>query len=126
MFIGWAILAGHDMIPHHHHDDAHVADIHHHHSGSHHHHGGEPGDPGDPSLDLLVHPDGGFVFIAGKNLRGLLTRPVLDWVTVLPCPTAIVVNPIPLLLYEHPPDPSVYVPPHLLFPGLRAPPVSIS
>lgn len=119
----YALLLGHNLIPHHHHDIGHELAEHH---QANHHHDDEREDEDEGLGDIFsyfFHPAEGFIFTNAYNISNTFSKQLLSIVAVLPdnfSPDKLL---IPPLLCNPPAEQLIYISPHSLSPGLRAPPV---
>ncbi len=125
MFTAYAILLGHSVIPHHHHDTDHDLTEQHHQTEHHH-------DDDADSEDLshlffhFPHSADGFTCITAHNFNNTFSKRLLSFVVVLPDNFLFHKFIIPPLLYKPPAEHLIYISPHSLSLGLRAPPAFIA
>ena len=123
MTLAYAILLGHSTIPHHHHDNEH--DLAQHHQTDHHHDGDENGKDPSHLLSHLIHLDDGFTFTISNNITNTISKKQLSVVVLLHNDFSIPKFHIPPLLHKPPAEHLIYISPHSLSSGLRAPPAFI-
>lgn len=120
MFTAYAILLGHNIIPHHHHSTEHELAEHHH---THHSHDGdEEGKDLSHLFSHFIHSAEGFIFTSSNNIT--LSKLQLLLVAVLPDNFSLDEFLIPPLLLKQSEEHHVYISPHSHPSGLRAPPVT--
>lgn len=119
--LAYAILLGHNIIPHHHHGHDH--DVTEHQQTNHNH--PDDGDNGmDNPYSQLIHPDDGFTFTTSHNITNTFSKQQLSLVAVLPDIILLGETFIPPLLYKRFAEQVVYISPHSHPSGLRAPPAT--
>lgn len=121
--IACATLLGHNIFPHHH-DTDHDLTVNH--QTSHHHDSEE--DSGDLNhlFSHFIHSADDITFLNNHNISNTFSKQLLSIVAVLPdyfFPDKFL---IPSLLNKPPAEYFIYISPHSLSSGLRAPPVFIS
>lgn len=123
MTVAYAILFGHSILAHHHHENDHDL-TEHHHTDNHH-------DDDADSEDLnhlfshFTHLAVGFNFTTSHSTTNVFSKQQLSIVVVLPDNFLISKFIIPALLYKPPAEHLIYISPHSLSSGLRAPPAFI-
>lgn len=125
MTVAYAILLGHNVIPHHHHDH------HDHDVPEHNHHDQHHGDDTNREdlnhlFSHFTHSADGFNFTTSHNISNIFSKQQLSVVAVLPDNFLISKFIIPPLLYKPPAELLIYISPHSLSLGLRGPPAFIS
>ncbi len=124
MFTAYAILLGHNIIPHHHHDhDEHLTGQHNTH---HNHDDGEDNDGLNHMFSHFTHAADGFSFTPNHNISNTFSKLQLSLVAVLPDNFALSNFDIPPLLGSPPAEHLIYISPHSHSSGLRAPPAFIA
>jgi len=122
MTVAYAILLGHSIIPHHHHDSVHELTEHH---QEHHQHDGEEESNGLSHLfSHFVHSADGFT-TTQNNFNISFLQKQLSVVAVLPNNFYLKTFAFPLLKHKPPTEQLIYISPHFLSSGLRAPPAFI-
>lgn len=124
MTVAYAILLGHSIIPHHHHDHDH--EVTEHHQTNHHHDNDTDSEDFNHLFSHFTHLAGGFHFTTSHNFTNTFSKQQLSDVAVLPDNFAITKFFIPPLLHEPPAEQLIYISPHSLSSGLRAPPAFIA
>ncbi|MCY7410910.1 MAG: hypothetical protein LH473_11605 [Chitinophagales bacterium] len=125
MTVACAILLGHNIVPHHHHDNDHNATEHHH---THHHH---DDDTDREDLNHLfahfTHSADGLNFTTSHHLTNTFSSRFNSGsvVAILPDNFGIIKLFIPPLLQKSSAEHLIYISPHSLSSGLRAPPAFI-
>jgi hypothetical protein len=123
MFIAYAILLGHDMIPHHHHDNE--QELAEHHQTDHHHNDNEDSEDLSHILSHFIHSSDGFTFTVNHNISNTFTKQLVSLIAIMPDNFYQNRFLTPLFLYKPPAVNYIYVSPHSLSSGLRAPPAFI-
>lgn len=123
MFTAYTILLGHNIIPHHHHNTDH--DLTEHHQTSHNHDSEEDSENLSDILSHFIHSSDGFTFTGSHNISNTISKQLLSFVAVLPCNFFLDEFLIPPLLHKPPAEHFIYISPHSLSSGLRAPPAFI-
>lgn len=118
--LAYAILLGHNMIPHHHHDS--IEELTEHHNSDHHDHDTDDNLLGH-LLSHIIHSADCFTFPANHNITNTFSKQQLSFVAVLPDNFSLDEFPIPPLPDKPPTEHLLYISPHALPSGLRAPPV---
>ncbi len=120
--LAYAILLGHNIIPHHHHDhDDHLTE---HHDTDHHHDDDTDTDELNHLFAHFTHVADGFSFLTNHNITNTFFKQQLSLVAVLPdifSPDGFFTAP---LLDKPPAEHLVYISPHSHPSGLRAPPAT--
>jgi hypothetical protein len=120
--VAYSILLGHNIVPHHHHDHEHEI------TESHHSHEHDNNDDDESHNDLshlfshLIHSADGISFITTHNITNTFSKQQLSLVAILPDNFLQNDFLIPPLLQKPPAEHLVYISPHALIYGLRAPP----
>lgn len=124
LFVAYAILLGHNLIPHHHHDHDSTAK---HHSHGHHDNGNDENKSDDLNhiLTHFMHSAEGFSFLISHNIPNTLLKQHIPLVAVLPYNFSIDELQVPHLRDKPPAVYLVYISPHFHPSGLRAPPATI-
>ena len=132
MFTAYAILLGHNIIPHHHHNN--LEELTEHHNSDHHHesntHAGEHQTNGhhDDGIGHLfshfLHLDDAFTLIHTNKINSTFAKHLFSFVSILPNYFSFNDLNIPDCIIIPPPEQIIYLSPHSLFAGLRAPPLS--
>ncbi len=125
--LAYAILLGHNIIPHHHHDHDHHATKHHdtdHHDTDHHHDDDADNDGLNHLFAHFTHAADGFSFLTNHNITNTFFKQQLSLVAVLPDNFSLDDFLIPPLLDKPPAEHLVYISPHSHPSGLRAPPAT--
>lgn len=122
MFTAYAILLGHNIIPHHHHDNQ--KELTEHHQTNHHHDGGEESNDLSHLFSHFIHSADGFVFTANHNISNTFSKQQFSFVAVLPDIFSLGELHVPPLLHKPPAEHLIYISPHFLSSGLRAPPTT--
>ncbi|HKR05162.1 MAG TPA: hypothetical protein VJY62_11065 [Bacteroidia bacterium] len=128
LFIAYAILLGHSIIPHHHHDNHH--DLAEHHASNHHHtsshHAGD-GDSEDLShlFSHFVHPADGFTITTNQSISNTFSKQLVLLVAILPADFLLTPCDIPPLFDRPPSEHLNYSFSNTCTFGLRAPPAFI-
>lgn len=120
MITAYAILLVHNMVPHHHHDSVH--DLTEHHHADHHQDNQEDTEGLNHLFSYLTHSTEGFTFSANHHISNTLTKQLFSMVTVIPGNYSPDKFLIPPLLHKPPAEHFIYISPHSLSSGLRAPP----
>lgn len=118
--LAYAVLLGHNIIPHHHHDSA--QEIAEHHSSQHDLEGENDGL--SHMLSHFVHSTDGFTFSPNHNLSSTFSKQKISFVTVLPNNFSFEEFNIPLLLLKQPSEKLIYISPISNSNSLRAPPAT--
>lgn len=123
MFTAYAILLGHNIVPHHHDSDH---DLTEHHQTSPHHHDDDHKDKwqGD-FFSHFIHSTDGVTFTGSYNISNTLSKQLFSLIAVLPDNFSLDEFLIPPLLHKPPAEHFIYISPHSLSSGLRAPPAFI-
>ena len=119
----YAILLGHNIIPHHHHDNNQELTAHHETDHDH-----EDGDDSEGLSDILshfIHSADGFTFTVNHNISNVLSQQLFLSVAVLSNNFSFDEFLIQPFLYKPPEEQLIYISPHSLSLGLRAPPAFI-
>jgi hypothetical protein len=120
--LAYAILLGHNIIPHHHHDhDEHLTE---HHDTDHHHDDNADNDGLNHLFAHFTHAADGFSFTTNHNITNTFSKLQLSLVAVLPDNFALDEFLIPPLLHKPPAEHLIFISPHSLSSGLRAPPAT--
>lgn len=120
--LAYAILLGHNIIPHHHHDhDEHLSE----HHGADHQHDSDADNDGVMELFAhCTHTADGFAFTSAHNFSTMFSKLQLTFVALLLDNFAFDEFLIPPLLHKPPAEHLIYISPHSHSSGLRAPPLS--
>jgi hypothetical protein len=121
--LAYAILLGHNIIPHHHHDTEH--DLTEHHQTSHNHDSEKDSEDLSHILSHFIHSSDGFTFTVNHNISNTLSQQLFLLFAVLPDNFSVDEFIIPPLLHKPPAEHFIYISPHSLSSGLRAPPAFI-
>ncbi len=121
MFIAYAIMIGHEIVPHHHHHN--VEEVAEHHTDHHHH----STDDGGLShlLSHFIHSADGFTFSPNHKITNNFSKPQLSFVALLPDNFAFDEFLTTSFQNNPPEEHFVYISPHSHPSGLRAPPAAI-
>lgn len=120
--LAYAILLGHNIIPHHNHDhDEHLTE---HHDTDYHHHDNEDTDGLSHLFAHFTHAPEGFSFLTNHNITNTFSKQQLSLVAVLPDNFSLDEFLIPPLLDKPPAEHLIYISPHSHPSGLRAPPAT--
>lgn len=122
MFTAYAILLGHSIIPHHHHDTEH--DLTEHCQTEHQHDGDKEDESLKYVLSHFIHSFDGFTTLNKHNIT--FSKQLVSIVAVLCGNFSLSSFTIPPLLYKPPAEHLIYISPHSLSSGLRAPPAFIA
>jgi hypothetical protein len=121
--LAYAILLGHTLISHHHHDTDH--DLTEHHQTNHHHNDDQEDEGLNHLFSHFTHSADGFTFTSTHNINNTFSKQLLSFVAVLPDNFFLDEFLIPPLLRKPPAEHFIYISPHSLSSGLRAPPAFI-
>ncbi|MBP6334667.1 MAG: hypothetical protein KA444_04270 [Bacteroidia bacterium] len=119
--LAYAILLGHNIVPHHHHDSKHELTEHHH---SHHQHGEDEGMDLSDLFSHFVHSSDDFMFTAGHSFSNNVSNQMLSFDFILPDEILFTAIFVPLFRHKPPAELPIYYSPHSHSCGLRAPPSS--
>ena len=123
LFLSWAIMFGHNIVPHHHHaTESELA--HHHHTEHKENHDG--GNDLEHILSHFLHSADGFTFTTNHSIHNVFSKQLILFAALLPVSFSLNEFFIPPLLYKPPAQRFTYTAPASLSPGLRAPPFFIS
>lgn len=118
IFTAYAILLGHNIIPHHHHTNEH--DLAEHHQTHHNHDGDEESRDLGHLFSHFIHSTDGFIFTGAHSIA--FSKLQLLFVALLPDNFSLNEFLIPPLLHKQPAEHLVYISPYSHLSGLRAPP----
>lgn len=119
--LAYAILLGHNIIPHHHHDNP--KKLSENHETDHHDHDTD-NDGLSHLLSHLIHSAAGYTFPATHNITNTFFKQQFSFVAVLPDNYSLDEFLIPPLLHKPPAEHLIYISPHSHPSGLRAPPAT--
>jgi len=122
--LAYAILLGHDIIPHHHHDNN--QELTEHHQTSHNHDSEEDSENLSHLFSHFIHSADGFTFTISHNISNIFSKQLFSIVAALPRNFSLNEFLVPPLFYKPPAEGFIYTSPHSLSSCLRAPPVFIS
>ncbi len=122
--IAYALLLGHNIIPHHHHNNEH--DLAEHHQTHHQHHGEEHDNDLGHMFTHSIHPDDDFTISPNHNIGKLFSIKLISVVAVLSNKFSFEDFDIPPLLINPYAAQAIYFSPHSLLVALRGPPVFFS
>ncbi|OFY86880.1 MAG: hypothetical protein A3F72_00535 [Bacteroidetes bacterium RIFCSPLOWO2_12_FULL_35_15] len=121
--VAYAILLGHNNVPHHHHDTDHDLTAHHH--NDHHDNSDHSSKDFDHLYSHFIHSD---IFITANNDNkiNIFSKQLFLKVAVSPTDFFLCDYTIQFLLHKLPEKTFIYISPHSLSSGLRAPPAFIA
>lgn len=122
--VAYAILLGHNIVPHHHHDTDNNLTEHHHND----HHDNDKKDSNDSNqfYSHFIHANDGLTATNNHNLTNTFSKRWISIVATLSNNFSFGNHTIPPLLDKPPSKQLIYISPHSLSSGLRAPPSVIA
>ena len=121
--LAYAILLGHNIIPHHHHENNQELTAHH--QTDHHQDDNEDNEDLSHILSHFIHSSDEFTFTGSHNISNTSSKQLLSFIAVLPHNFSLDEFLIPSLLHKPPAEHFIYISPHSLSSGSRAPPAFI-
>ena len=118
--IAYALLLGHNIIPHHHHYSEH--DLAEHHQTHHQHQGNEHDNDLGHLFTHSIHPDDDFTLSSNQYIGKLFSIKLISVVAVLSNKFSFKDFDIPPLLFNPSAEQVIYILPHSLACALRGPP----
>lgn len=118
--LAYAILLGHNIIPHHHHDSA--QEIAEHHNSNHNHE--EESNVLSHMLSHFIHSADGFTYPVNHNISNTFSKQQLSFVAVLPDNFTLDEFLIPSFRFKPTAEHLFCISPHSHPSGLRAPPAT--